>query len=219
MTGKVIPTFSCLSSGQLVGQLLPRWPDSWKLQSKAGQNGSCHGAGQRGSCHGYHCGTHRGKGTDRRREGQPQGLPHFVALALSRMFAMHSREKRAGCVRAAAALVTAPESHSSSSLSEVCFWGSVQSLCSALVTAREALCYCCFRVHCPCPRPGPWSSTFYQCSGPWCFRKAFVPKDNKSCSNQGKPESYLVAVWVWEKPSSVRNFRNQQHAPCLRAGT
>lgn len=163
MSRKVIPTFPGLSSAQLVGQLLPRWPDSWKLQSRAGQRGSCHG-------------------TDKRGEREPQGCPHFVALALSRMFARCSRETTAGCATAAA-LVTAPERHSSSSsLYKVCFCESVQSLCSTLVTAGQAVCQCCFRLSHPCTQPSPWSSTFYQCCGPWCFRKAFVHKDNKSCS-------------------------------------
>lgn len=57
-----------------------------------------------------------------------------------------------------------------------------QYLCSTLVTAGQAVCQCCFRLSHPCTQPSPWSSTFYQCCGPWCFRKAFVHKDNKSCS-------------------------------------
>lgn len=191
MSRKVIPTFPHLSSAQLVGQLLPRWADSWKLQSREGQRGSCHG-------------------TDKKREGEPQHLPHFMALALSRMFARHSRDTTAGCARAAA-WVTAPESHSSS-LTKICFWGSVQSLCSAPVTAGQAVCQRCFRLPQPCTLPTLWSSTFFQCSGPWCFREAFVHKDNKSCWYL--PECWHHLYLLFWKGVRVNNSSGQTQCNC-----
>lgn len=56
------------------------------------------------------------------------------------------------------------------------------------MTAREAVCQCCFRLPHPFTRPRPWSSTYCQCSGPWHFRKTLVHKDSKSCS-------YLPECW------------------------
>lgn len=158
-----------------MGQLLPGWPDSWKLQSRAGQ---------RGSCDGHTVGDPEGGVLPRAGKENLRVFPILGPWPCPGClwgFVEHSRETRAGCARAAA-LVAAPGSHSSSSssLSKVWFWGSGQSLCSALV------CPCCLRLPHPCTQPSPWSSTFCQCSGPWHFRKALAHKDNKS---------YLPECW------------------------
>lgn len=132
MSRKVIPTFPFVCSAQLVGQLLPRCPDSWKLQSREGQGGSCHG---------HHCGGTEGRVLTGGGKGNPRVFPiswPWPCPGCLQGFVRHPGEKTARCARAAA-LVTAPESHSP--LSGVCFWGSV------------------------------------------AFRKAFVHKDNESCSD------------------------------------
>lgn len=129
-----------------------------------------------------HCRSHKGIQRDGK-GGEHCGLPnlwHWPCPGCLQGFATCPREKAAVCAGAAAF------GDSFFPLQSLCFGG-----VAVFPLSREAACKCRFRLHRRHPQPS-WSSTFYQCAGPWCFSRTFV------CTT-----ARLAVTWVLISPKPV----------------